>query len=119
MTARKRTTILLVAGDETAQHLRAMMLRLRGHAVERATDPGEALQKLGQKKYSLVIVDSNHPEGAVEFCEEVKERMPGQKLAVLANNALYVQPASCPDDVISRHDGPEQFLIQVESLLAA
>lgn len=115
-----RKTVLLVDGDETLVKLRTLMLRLRGYEVERAANVEQARALLAINTYTAVIIDVRHDPGqALALCEEIKARHPRQKVALVANYTLYLPPLSCPDDVISRQDGPEQFLARVDNLTGA
>jgi CheY-like chemotaxis protein len=118
--ARRSFSILLVDGDETLQGLRALMLRLRGYRVERVPSIPAAEEKLAAGGFDLVLIDIRQfVKVAVEFCESAKATHPGLKIAFLADHTLYLSRESCPDDVIARQDGPEQFLRQVDELVRA
>lgn len=110
--------ILLVNGDFTVQHLRALMLRMRGYYVDTADTLDEARELLSQQNYRLVIVDVGHfAQPGLEFCEEVKQRFPGQKVVMQMDYHLFLNGNSCPDKVISKEDGPQHFLNEVEAVL--
>jgi CheY-like chemotaxis protein len=110
--------ILLVNGDPTLQGLRRLMLRQRGYHVESVHTLDEALSLLAAAGYSLVMVDAGYdPTEAIEFCEQVKKLNPAQKVALLANHTLYLPSQACPDEVLSKQDGPEQFLTSVDQLI--
>jgi DNA-binding NtrC family response regulator len=117
---RKGISILLVDGDETLQGLRTLMLRLRGYRVERVATLDDARRSTAAQPFGLVLIDvQRFPGLGLEFCEEMKAAHPGIKVAFLANHTLYLPPQSCPDEVIARQDGPEQFLTQVDELVGA
>ena len=118
MTPRQTISILLVDGDETLQGLRTLMLRLRGYRVERVASLDAARQRTAEQGFGLVLIDiQKFPDLHLDFCEELKANQPGVKVAFLANHTLYLPPQSCPDEVIARQDGPEQFLSQVDRLV--
>jgi DNA-binding response OmpR family regulator len=119
MSARHSISILLVDGDETLQSLRTLMLRLRGYRVERVATLQDARRRTTETHFGLVLVDvAKFPDAGLPFCEEVKAMRPGIKVAFLANHTLYLPADACPDDVIARQDGPEQFLSRVDELVA-
>jgi DNA-binding response OmpR family regulator len=119
MTARHAISILLVDGDETLQGLRTLMLRLRGYRVERVATLQDARRRIAEQHFGLVLVDvAKFPDAGLPFCEEIKGTRPGIKVAFLANHTLYLPADSCPDDVIARQDGPEQFLSRVDELVS-
>ena len=120
MTPRQTISILLVDGDETLQSLRTLMLRLRGYRVERVATLEAARIRTAEQAFGLVLIDvQRFPDVHLEFCEELKAARPGIKVAFLANHTLYLPPESCPDEVIARQDGPEQFLSQIDRLVEA
>jgi len=120
MSARRSISILLVDGDETLQGLRTLMLRLRGYHVDRVGTVDEARRRSAEKAYHLVIIDvQHHPDAGLELCEELKAGSPGLKVAFLADHTLYLPPQTCPDELIARQDGPEQFLSRVDELVGA
>jgi DNA-binding NtrC family response regulator len=120
MTPRPKISILLVDGDETLQGLRTLMLRLRGYRVEHVGSLEAGREAADRGEFQLVIVDVQQFHAkSLDFCEELKAAHPGLKVAFLANHTLYLPPQSCPDEVISRQDGPEQFLAQVDALAEA
>ena len=112
------TKILLVNGEVTLQHLRALMLRMKGYDVESAATLDEAKQKLTSGCFKLVIVDVGYyAEPGLRFCEEVKQTHPKVKVVMQANRQLFLNADSCPDKVISKQEGPQNFLSEVEMLL--
>ena len=112
------TNILLVNGEVTLQHLRALMLRMKGYDVESASTLDEAKQKLASGSFKLVIVDVGYyAEPGLRFCEEVKQTHPKVKVVMQANRQLFLNADSCPDKVISKQEGPQTFLSEVEMLL--
>jgi DNA-binding response OmpR family regulator len=122
MTAAKRKSrILLVDGNSTVQHLRALMLRMRGFNVDTAVDLDAARTVISAgPQYDLVIVDVGHfAAPGLEFCEETKQRHPHQKVLMQVDGHAYLGRDTCPDKVVSKQEGPHQFVEEVESLLPA
>jgi DNA-binding response OmpR family regulator len=122
MTAvRIKTRILLVDGDNTVQHLRALMLRMQGYSVDTAVDLQAARTVISAAPvYDLVIVDVGHfADPGLEFCEEIKQRHPHQKVLMQVDGHIYLGRESCPDKVVSKQEGPNHFVEQVERLLTA
>jgi DNA-binding response OmpR family regulator len=119
--AKRVPRILLVNGDNTVQHLRALMLRMEGHQVDTAADLHAARAVLAAaRKYDLVIVDVGHFAGVgLDFCEEIKKKYPAQKVLMQVDGNLFVDRDSCPDKVMSKQDGPRQFVAEVERMLQA
>jgi DNA-binding response OmpR family regulator len=119
--AKRVPRILLVNGDNTVQHLRALMLRMEGHRVDTAADLHAARAVLAAaREYDLVIVDVGHFAGpGLDFCEEIKKRYPGQKVLMQVDGNLFIDRDSCPDKVMSKQDGPQQFVAEVGRMLQA
>jgi len=119
---RRKTRILLVDGDSTVQHLRALMLRMQGYDVDTAADLEAARTVIAAATahYNLVIVDVGHfADPGLEFCEEIKQRHPHQKVLMQVDGHLYLGRESCPDKVVSKQDGPQHFVYEVEQMLEA
>jgi DNA-binding NtrC family response regulator len=119
--AKNTTRILLVNGDNTVQHLRALMLRMAGHHVDTAADLHAARAVLAAGRlYDLVIVDVGYfAQPGLDFCEEIKARYRRQKVLLQVDGHLFLDHASCPDQVVSKEDGPEHFVSEVERMLQA
>jgi DNA-binding response OmpR family regulator len=120
MTATRRNSrILLVDGDTTVQHLRALMLRMQGYNVDTAIDLDAARTVISAAPvYDLLIVDVGHfADPGLEFCEEIKQRHPHQKVLMQVDGHLYLGRESCPDKVVSKQEGPHHFVEEVERLL--
>jgi len=122
MTAfRRKSRILLVDGDTTVQHLRALMLRMQGYNVDTAVGL-EATRTVisAAPVYDLVIVDVGHfADPGLEFCEEIKQRHPHQKVLMQVDGHIYLGRENCPDKVVSKQEGPNHFVEEVERLLTA
>ena len=119
--ARRKFRILLVDGNITVQHLRALMLRMRGYNVDTAIDLEAARTMISAvPQYDLVIVDVGHfADPGLEFCEEIKQKHPHQKVLMQVDGHIYLGRESCPDKVISKQEGPNHFVEEVERLLPA
>ena len=118
--ARSGIWILLVDGEATVQHLRALMLRMKGYHVDVATTLEQARSKMGERTYKLVIIDVGHyADVGVEFCEEIKRQNYHQKLLIHAEDRVFPLKSDCPDDVIPKQEGPLTFINAVERCLNA
>jgi DNA-binding response OmpR family regulator len=120
--SRRKTRILLVDGDSTVQHLRALMLRMQGYDVDTATDLDAARSVIAAAAahYNLIIVDVGHfAAPGLAFCEEIKRRHPHQRVLMQVDGHLYLGRESCPDKVVSKQDGPQHFVHQVQEMLEA
>ena len=119
--SRRKSRILLVDGDTIVQHLRALMLRMQGYDVDTAADLDAARTVISAAPvYDLVIVDVGHfADPGLEFCEEIKQRHPHQKVLMQVDGHLYLGREVCPDKVVSKQEGPHHFVEEVERLLMA
>ena len=118
---RRKTRILLVDGDSTVQHLRALMLRMQGYEVDTAPDiEGARTVLAAEPHYHLIIVDVGYfAAPGLEFCEEIKQRYPRQKVLMQVDGHLYLGREVCPDKVVSKQDGPQHFVLEVQRMLEA
>src|SRR5882724_9109208 len=116
--AKRVSRILLVNGDATVQHFRALMLRMQGHRVDTAADLQAARVVATVCRYDLVIVDVGYFAAlGLDFCEEIKKKCPGQKVLMQVDAHLFLERESCPDKVVAKQDGPHHFVHEVERLL--
>lgn len=115
--AKKR--VLLVDDEPQMLRLRKEILQRQGHEVETARTLDEARAAWQPAKYSLIVVDlRRQPEEALAFCEELKRQYPDQLVAFLTAPMVYVPRSACPDDVIPKEEGPQEFVERVQALLA-
>ncbi len=119
VTSKRR--ILLVNGYTTAQHLRALMLRMQGYYVDTAADLNAARAVISTSHaYDLIIVDVGHfADEGLAFCEEIKKKHTDLKVLMQVDGSLYLDRESCPDQVVSKQEGPKHFVDEVERLLQA
>lgn len=116
--ARRSVWILLVDGDSTVQQLRALMLRMQGYRVDVASGLDDARNKMAERKYKLIIVDVGHfADPGLDFCEEIKNKDPHQKMLIHAEDRVFPVKSECPDEVVPKQDGPITFVKAVERLL--
>jgi DNA-binding response OmpR family regulator len=110
-----------VNGENTVQHLRALMLRMEGYHVDTAADLRAARAVISAaREYSLVIVDVGHfAAPGLEFCEEIKKHHPALKVLMQVDGNLYLDRNVCPDEVVSKQEGPQHFVQEVERMLQA
>ena len=120
MAAKSRTNILLVNGEPTVQHLRALMLRMKGYEVHAVRNIDEARQTIAAHKFDLVVIDVGHTVApGLEFCEELKGTDPQQKVLLQVQDHLFVERDACPDKIVPRGEGPHYFVSEVERTLQA
>lgn len=118
--AKRAFRILLVNGDATVQHLRAIILRMENYEVDTAVDLHAARAAAAIRKYDLIIVDVGHfAQPGLDFCEEIKTKRPRQKVLMQADAHIYLERESCPDKIVTKQDGPHHFVQEVQQMLHA
>src|SRR5262249_1487172 len=119
--AKRTPRILLVNGENAVQHLRALMLRMEGYRVDTAADLRAAKSVItAARRFNRVTVDvGNFAAPGLAFCQELKTKYPDLKVLMQVDDSLFVDPASCPDEVVSKQDEPQHFVREVERLLQA
>lgn len=109
--------VLVVEDEFFVRDLLEKVLRKRGHAVTTANDGIEALEKLEQAEFDLVLTDVVMPrmEG-FELLRRVKGLYPGMKVIVLTG---YARRQSISDFLIYGADDYLSKPFLVPELLAA
>jgi DNA-binding NarL/FixJ family response regulator len=95
---------------------------MQGYDVDTAADLDAARTVIAAAaaQYNLIIVDVGHFAGpGLEFCEEIKQRHPHQKVLMQVDGHLYLGRDICPDKVVSKQDGPQHFVYEVQRMLEA
>lgn len=68
------TSILIVDDEEAIRLSLSVLLKREGHSIDEAANGKEALEKLGSKKYDIVISDIMMPElDGIELLQKIKE----------------------------------------------
>jgi DNA-binding NtrC family response regulator len=116
MNAQKR--IVLVQNDQYLIDTRKALLEQQGFSVQ-AVHTVESARAVCQSLHcDLVIVDSEEDyDAALQLCEEIKSEQPDTNVAVITWYESELD-SDCPDEVISRARGPQEFLNKVRLALA-
>ena len=110
--------IVLVQNDPYLISSRKAMLEQQGYVVNAVHTVEEARQLCCDLACDLVIVDSDEDyRAAVELCEEIKAENPDVNVAVITWDGPEID-SECPDEVIRRERGPQEFLNKVRLALA-
>jgi two-component system, NtrC family, response regulator AtoC len=76
--------ILIVDDDEATCNLLKLGLQRKGIAVTVTTEPGEALVRLGEQDFDLVLTDLNMPGmDGIELCRRIARERPDLPVVVL------------------------------------
>jgi CheY-like chemotaxis protein len=112
-------SILHVCERDLIRDLRTRVLRLQGFDVTSAMDFAEAFELYTQQPYKLLLIDvegNARVPAAEEFCHEVKQQRPEQKVAYICNHRVSLH-LDCPDDVIYSDFNPGAMVESVKELL--
>ncbi len=109
--------IVLVQSDQSLIETRKAILELQGYQVQAVQTIEGARVICENLACDLVIVDSEQDyQAAVELCDEIKATHPETNVAVMTWNESTVD-SECPDAVIPRDRGPQDFLNRVRTAL--
>ncbi len=110
--------VLIVDPDPRLAETRCLILQSHGYEAECVTNTQAVLSSWILRAYDLVLVDVQHDADlALKFCNELKERDAKQLVALMSDHHVWVPPHPCPDEVISRSEGPARFVKKVRDLL--
>ncbi len=110
--------IILVQNDAYLVSTRKALLEQQGYEVQAVHTVGAARAACQNMDCDLVIVDSEEDyRSAIELCEEIKAADPSVSVAVITWHESKLD-SECPDEVIPRVRGPQEFLNKVKLALA-
>jgi len=82
-------SILIVDDNPNMSSLLAEMLEVFDYSSERASDGSEALQKLGENKYAMVITDMRMPNmSGLELLRQVKDQFPRMPVVLISGYSV-------------------------------
>lgn len=94
----RETTVLVVDDDDGVRSLVRAVLRRHGHNVDTARDGAEALQKIREGDFSLILLDLMMPK--VDGLEVLQQLFTGSP----ESEALIVVMTAADDSLISQLD---------------
>ena len=98
MTGSDTKTILVVDDDDGVRSLVRAVLRRHGHNVDTARDGAEALQKIREDTYSLVLLDLMMPKiDGLEVMRKIEDEG-------IISHALIVVMTAADDSLIAQLD---------------
>lgn len=110
--------VVLVQNDPYLVSTRTALLQRQGYAVEAVHTVEGARLACQHMNCDLVIVDSDEDyKAATELCDEIKAQRPEVSVAVVTWNAAKLD-SECPDEIIRRERGPQEFINKVRHALA-
>lgn len=118
-------TILLAEDEAVLRMLICDTLEDEGHKLEVACDGEEALQKIGQRDYDLIILDHMMPKlTGLDVLKKIKQ-MPDKtatKVLILSAKSQHsdqeIMRAAGADDFIPKPFSPLEMARKVEEMLA-
>ncbi len=114
----EKKKVLIVDPDPRLAETRCLILQSHGYDADCVTNAQAVLSSWVLRAYDLVLVDVQHnADLALKFCNELKERDAAQLVALISDHHVWVPPHPCPDEVISRSEGPARFVEKVKQLL--
>jgi hypothetical protein len=118
MSSEKRKKVLIIDPDPRLAETRCLILQSHGYDADCISNTSAVLSSWIPKTYDLVLVDVQHnADLALAFCNELKEKDTAQLVALMSDHHVWVPPHPCPDEVISRSEGPQRFVEKVKRLL--
>jgi DNA-binding NtrC family response regulator len=109
--------ILLVQSDQYLMETRKAILELQGYQVQAVHTVEGARVICENLACDLVIVDTEQDyQAAIELCDEIKAANPETNVAVMTWTEPTLE-SECPDAVIPRDRGPQEFLNRVRMAL--
>jgi len=122
---KKMATILLAEDEAVLRMLICDTLEDEGHKLEVACDGEEALQKIGQRDYDLIILDHMMPKlTGLDVLKKIKQ-MPDKtatKVLILSAKSQHsdqeIMRAAGADDFIPKPFSPLELARKVEEMLA-
>jgi len=102
--------ILIVDDHEEDRYMLETLLRGHGYEVESAADGVEALEKISQNGFDMIITDILMPRmDGFQFCRKVKESEGLKKIALVFYTSTYTDPK---DEEFALNLGAEKFIIK-------
>lgn len=117
--SQKHPSILHVCTRDVLRPIRDQILRVAGYEVESSETHEEALGKVHDQQYDLVLVDidaQHQVRAAEELCQQVKTTHPKQRVAFVCNWRVAILN-DCPDEIVRSEFDPVAFLSGVAGAL--
>jgi len=116
--------VLLVEDDETIGELVRYNLERQGYSVDWVLDGKEALKRLSEKKYDIVVLDLMLPEiDGLELCRRVREGKVNKETPIIVLTALSDEDtkvkgfSSGADDYVTKPFSVKELIARIEAVL--
>ena len=114
-----RIRIFHISNREQIKELRNQILRLHGFEVESMVYSTQAVEKVVEKGYDLVLIDvetNARMQNAQELCDSMKKVVPQLRVAFVCNHVISIQ-SDCPDGIIQATFDPQALVRGVTEAL--
>jgi len=116
--------VLLVEDDEAIGDLVKYNLERQGFSVDWVLDGKEALEKLKEKKYDIIILDLMLPSvDGLELCQKVRQEGKNRETPIIVLTALGDEDtkvkgfAAGADDYVTKPFSVKELLARIEAVL--
>jgi len=116
--------VLLVEDDETIGELVRYNLEKQGYSVEWVLDGKEALERLNEKKYDIIVLDLMLPEiDGLELCRRIREEGVNKDTPIIVLTALSDEDtkvkgfSSGADDYVTKPFSVKELIARIEAVL--
>jgi len=116
--------VLLVEDDETIGELVRYNLEKQGYSVEWVLDGKEALERLSEKKYDIIVLDLMLPEiDGLELCRRIREEGVNKDTPIIVLTALSDEDtkvkgfSSGADDYVTKPFSVKELIARIEAVL--
>jgi CheY-like chemotaxis protein len=116
----KGVRVLVVDDDVAIQDAIALLLEVKGYAVDRACNGREALERLDPERHDVVVMDVEMPRmSGFEACQEIKAdpRLSAIPVLLASAGAVELARAASPDAFLVKPFPPDALFLFLESLL--
>ena len=114
-----KKNILIVAGSQAAQNVRAGILRSHGVEVHCARDTAEAALLWVPDFFNLVLLDMRRkPTETMAFWRTIRREHPKQRIFFLVGPPNYLS-ATCADEVFGSKPTPKNKKMKLFEVLAS
>lgn len=112
----KRTILLIVEDDDVQRRQMSRLLKAEGYEVSQASTGDEAIQKLGEKKFDLVLTDRRMPGvDGVSLLNHIRTNHPRIPVAIVTAYPEDLEELK-PDALLVKPFGSEQLTELVRHL---
>jgi two-component system response regulator CpxR len=110
--------ILCVDDEEIPRTLRKLILEQQGYTVIAVTSAHEAIEKLAQARFDLVLTDQMMPGmSGTELTRHIKQSMPQMPVVIVSGVNEMPSDATYADGFVSKIAGPAELFRSIGEVL--